>query len=93
MREHAPRRGGLRRLLRLPPHRGIPAIQHRAWLEGATRKRHWSVEEDAYLRRVWGESLFNVVPFRGVAPSFIAMMSGQLDLICEPVSSFVQRAS
>jgi tripartite-type tricarboxylate transporter receptor subunit TctC len=41
------------------------------------------------LRRVWGESLFNVVPYRGVAPSFVAMMSGQLDLICEPVSSFV----
>jgi len=40
------------------------------------------------LRRVWGESLFNVVPLRGVAPSLVALMSGGLDLVCEPVSSF-----
>ena len=43
------------------------------------------------LRRVWGESLFNVVPFRGTAPSVQALMGGQLDLVCEPVSSFTSQ--
>jgi tripartite-type tricarboxylate transporter receptor subunit TctC len=45
------------------------------------------------LRRVWGESVFNVVPFRGVAPSLAALMGGQLDLVCEPVSSFAPQVA
>jgi tripartite-type tricarboxylate transporter receptor subunit TctC len=45
------------------------------------------------LRRVWGESIFNVVSFRGVAPSLVALMGGRLDLICEPVSSFAPQVA
>jgi tripartite-type tricarboxylate transporter receptor subunit TctC len=45
------------------------------------------------LRRVWGESRFNVVQFRGVAPSLVALMGGQLDLVCEPVSSFAPQVA
>jgi tripartite-type tricarboxylate transporter receptor subunit TctC len=45
------------------------------------------------LRRVWGQSTFNVVPFRGVASSLVALMGGQLDLVCEPVSSFAPQVA
>ena len=45
------------------------------------------------LRRVWGGSAFNVVPFRGVAPSLIALMGGRLDLVCEPASSLAPQVA
>jgi len=45
------------------------------------------------LRRVWGESRFNVVPFPGVAPGILALMGGTLDLMCEPVSSFAPQVA
>jgi len=45
------------------------------------------------LRRVLGESTFNVAPFHGVAPGLLALMGSQVDLMCEPLSSFAPQVA